>query len=366
MTPAGDVSNVDASGDQIAEMLRNSMSDSKPILESDFYKQPTPDPTVVIPPAGSPDPTQTPNPPVTDPAAAAPATPAADPAKSVDPAVAPAADPAAPAAEKPWYEQDEPAPAGTPAAASAPGAQPAQDDQMAKYAKVINNPEVKFMLDQVLAGKSIYDVQKELTIVDYDNMSPSALYEHDLRASGATPEQIAKALDEFKDLELYKQNQEVRSLRPFYKNQQAQKMAQVSQTAQQAQATEAAKAQRVQQELSAYVQKIKGTKMFDYEVTDAVLDRALQTIYGGFKELNNPDGTPNIEKCMRAAILINDSPGIVRANVRNAVSQGRGEVNREVANGSKNYQGSSAGMNRSQTIEETVKLMEERDKQQQN
>lgn len=293
-----------------------------------------------------------------------PATPPVEPPAATEATEPPATGEAAPAKE--WYEEDEPA--GTAAAPAAPatGTQPASQTQPPadplydKYKSVINKPEVQFLLDQVAAGKSIFDVQKEITIIDYDNLPAAEVLKMDLEKYGATADDIADKLEDFNKLKPYEQAKEVASLRAQGKQEQAQRMAAMNQTAQQSQAEAQKFQQQLDNEIQAQITAFKGKVMFGHVVTDEAISKAIPMVRDGRPNWKNPDGTPNVAQFMEDMIFLNERNAIVRTNVKNAQQKGAKEVAAEVTNASKGIPAGSANLNVSQSIEEVAAQIDQR------
>lgn len=310
------------------------------------------------PPADPPAPPATPAPPI-PPTEQAPVN-QNPPAEAGAAAQPPAADASAAEAEE-W----DPFPADKPAAAAPTNAAPAQaqpqvDPVYDKYKAVIVKPEVQFLLDQVAAGKSIFDIQKEITIVDFDKMSAVEMMKYNMERYGATPEDVAEKIKDFEQLKPWEQNQAVEPLRFQHKQQQAQKMQMLNQSAVQSKQQQDQLQNKINNDIQAFITEAKGKTLFNHVVTDDALNRAVPMILHGRPEWKNADGTPNVKQFAEDMIFLNERNAIFRTNFKIAEQKGAKTVAKEVDNASKNIPGSSNGMKQTQSIEEVGKDIDAR------
>lgn len=258
--------------------------------------------------------------------------------------------------EPEWMKTQAPDPNSTstqaPAATEKPVAQP---DPNEKYIPLLNNPEVRFMLDQMATtGKSLFEVQKEITLVDYDKMSPIEVYKHTLELHGATPEDLQEDLEKFKSLKVHEQNMEADKLRQPLKAKQEARMNEISQKNRQAQDQEMALVMKTKQELESYIPTLKGQKRFDHEITEPMVNKALDRFYNGVPEWKNPDGSPNVKRFIDDMLILDNFTEIARTQIRNAQTAGRGEILTEVQAGNANQGGHVPGMLSGGSIEDAV------------
>lgn len=278
-------------------------------------------------------------------------------------------DPAAtpPAATKEWYDED---PAET--AAAQPGAaatqQPAQtqtqpaDPVYEKYKSVLVDPQVQFLLDQRLAGKSLMDVQKEITIIDYDKMSPADLLKAKMERYGADPADIIEAVEIFNQKKVHEQNEEIEGTRERLKQAQEAKMKSLNQIAQQSQEQAIQQQQRINSEIQSTIESLKGKDFYGRVISDDAINKALPMVMNGVPGWTKADGSPNIQQIFEDIIFLNERSAIVRENVKRATAAGARAVATEIVNGSKNLVSQTGSATHAATsIEEEAARMEAED-----
>lgn len=329
--------------EDIGAQLRAQMGNNTPATPA------TPDPNtatpIVVPAAVPADPNV---------ASATPADPNATPATPAEAATPPVA-------KKFWEEDD--VPAATPATSdpAKPAAQPVADPDYEKYQSIIKDPEIKFLIDQRLAGKSIFDIQKEIEIQDFKSMSAVDVFKHNLKRLGATDDDIAEKVEEFKALRTFEQNEKVDHIRFQLDQAQAQKMAQLNATAQQNHQQIQAQQAKINQDIQNHISTLKGSKLFDLELSEDMINQATNDVVNGMSDLKNPDGTPNIAAHYETALLRRNFKRIVALAVKNAKAEGGREVAAEVTNASKNVPGSSNNMGNAPSIEEVGRKIDSQD-----
>lgn len=244
---------------------------------------------------------------------------------------------------------------------------PEADPVYEKYKTALNDPQVQFLLDQKLAGKSIFEVQKEFQFIDYDNLPAADLFKEKLQKFGASDDDVKEELEAFSQLKPWEQAEKVASLREQGKQAQAQKMANLNQSAQQSQQQQHEFQQRINSEITQTIESLKGKELFNLKVSDDAINRALPMVLNGMPGWKKANGEPNIAQIFEDIIFLNERSAIVKQSIKRAEAKGAKAIATEIVNGSKNHVAETGSVRQSTlSIEDEAAAMDKEDERRYN
>ena len=200
--------------------------------------------------------------------------------------------------------------------------------------KLMQDYEIKLLLEAKRAGKSLKDVAKEYQSVDYSSMDVEDLAKHYGQYLGLSDEQIEESIDGLSSLNPIQRHEMTNSWRQKLDSAQASKLEQIIGGYKQ----EYQRQEQIVKKLNMDVEK-EAAFLVDKDVFGAKLTtKDAEDFKKWVNDFNylNPDGTYNVPMLRNFWLGAVKMPSIQKANYAKGQSEGRKEVLKEVHRPSEN------------------------------
>ncbi len=219
---------------------------------------------------------------------------------------------------KEWYEGDEPSTQPATSAAQ-PTTTPVATDPL------LDDPEVKFILEQKKAGKNLSDIISHLSVTDNSNLPDREVVAQGLKDfKNKTADDIETIMSQFDSLTYFEQETKVNEFRNLYANRVQERQKLLSEPVTKQKEFQDQVINRFIQEVDAGTSKLVDQEFKNLKITAEMADDIKQTVLN--LTLTREDGSFNTEDMIEFAIFKKYAGKLVAANVSKAKNSGRQEV----------------------------------------
>lgn len=227
-----------------------------------------------------------------------------------------------------WMEidsnnQEPPAPSG-----------PSEKEKLEIMERLLQDQEIKLLLEAKRAGKSLKDVANEYQTIDYSSMDAENLAKHYGKHLGLSDDQIEESIDGLSSMTPIQRHELVSSWRAKLDNAQASKMEQLIGGYRESYASHEQVVKKLAMDLDKEANFMVDKELFGAKLTNKDAEDFKKWV-NTFDYLN-PDGTYNVQMLRNFWLGAVKMPSIQKANYAKGQSEGRKEILKEVHRPSQN------------------------------